>query len=471
MIRGIGLRLALALLGVVAGALTVAYLIVVPTLESRLIEAKLDQLDRDAVTVRQCIDGVDFTLWQDCADSGVVLNVRVVVYDVLWPDPPALSVVADSRTSRSTDVEDDVLAERASSTQQPQRGVVTRGETRYAEVAVPVRTNGRPVVFLLVSPLAEQLSSIDFVERRLLLFGLIALVLAVLLGYAFASLHARRIRRLERAAERIASGRFDEPVVDKGNDELGELAAAFERMRLKLENLDRARREFIANASHELRTPLFSLGGFLELMTDEELDEETRREFLVTMREQVDRLAKLATDLLDLSRLDAGRMHVAWEAVDLGAVAHTLAEEFGLLAERRGQKLTVEVEGEPVAYADELRVLQAGRALVDNALVHTPPGTHVTVRAWPEAGRALLSVADDGPGVAPESAPHVFDRFYRVEGDVASGSGLGLAIARELATLMGGDVKLESRPGETVVTVALGAEVSERKPEPTSVFT
>ena len=472
MIRGIRLRLALALLVVVTGALGVAYLIVVPTLESRLVEAKLDQLDRDAVTVRACIEGSDFTLWQDCADTGVaVLNIRVVVYDVLWPDPPALSVVADSRTSRSVDVEADALAERASATSQPQRGVVTRAQTRYAEVAVPLRTNGRPVVFLLVSPLSEQLSSIDFVQRRLLLGGLIALLIAVLLGYLGASLHARRIRRLERAAERIASGRFDEPVVDGGNDELGELAAAFERMRLKLENLDTARREFIANASHELRTPLFSLGGFLELMTDEELDEETRREFLVTMREQVDRLAKLATDLLDLSRLDAGRMHVAWEPVDLGFVAQTLAEEFGVLAERRGQELTVEVDGEPVARADELRVLQAGRALVDNALVHTPPGTHVTVRAWSEAGRALLSVADDGPGVAPESAPHVFDRFYRVEGDVASGSGLGLAIARELATLMGGDVILDSRPGSTVVTVALGAEVSERRTEPTSVFT
>ena len=471
MIRGIRPRLVLALLGVVTGALAVAYLIVVPTLESRLVEAKLDQLERDAATVRACIEGVEFP-WRECSDSAAeVLNVRAVVYDVLWPDPPALSVVADSQITRSVDVEDDVLAERATATSRVQRGVVTRAETRYAEVAVPVRTNGRLVVFLLVSPLSEQLSSIDFVERRLLLGGLIALVLAVVLGYAGASLHARRIRRLERAAERIASGRFDEPVVDSGNDELGELAAAFERMRLKLENLDRARREFIANASHELRTPLFSLGGFLELMTDEELDEETRREFLGTMREQVDRLAKLATDLLDLSRLDAGRMHVAWEAVDLGVVAHTLAEEFGVLAERRGQELTVEVEGEPVAYADELRVLQAGRALVDNALVHTQPGTHVTVRAWPESGRALLSVADDGPGVTPESAPHVFDRFYRVEGDVASGSGLGLAIARELATLMGGDVTLESEPGRTVVTVALGAEVPERRPEPTGVFT
>ena len=472
MIRGIRLRLALALLGVVTGALAVAYLIVVPTLESRLVDAKLDQLERDAVTVRACIEAFDFTQWQDCADTGVaVLNVRVVVYDVLWPDPPALSVVADSRTSRSVDVEDDALAERATVTSRTQRGVVTREQTRFAEVAVSFRANGRPVVFLLISPLSEQLSSIDFVERRLLVGGLIALVLAVLLGYLGASVHARRIRRLERAAERIASGRFDQAVVDSGNDELGELAAAFERMRLKLENLDRARREFIANASHELRTPLFSLGGFLELMTDEDLDEETRREFLYTMREQVDRLAKLATDLLDLSRLDAGRMHVESGPVELAAVAQTLAEEFGVLAERGGHTLSVEVDGEPVARADELRVLQAGRALVDNALVHTPPGTHVTVRAWSESGRAYLTISDDGPGVAPESAPHVFDRFYRVEGDVASGSGLGLSIARELAALMGGDVTLESQPGRTVVAVALAIDVSERTQEPSSVFT
>src|SRR5439155_4562305 len=115
---------------------------------------------------------------------------------------------------------------------------------------------------------------------------------------------ARRLRRLEVAAERIAAGRFDEPIHDTGVDEVGQLARAFDRMRERLATLDRARSEFIANASHELRTPLFSLGGFLELLTDEDLDEATRGEFLDTMREQVDRLTKLATDLLDLSRLD-----------------------------------------------------------------------------------------------------------------------------------------------------------------------
>src|SRR5204862_1851064 len=137
-----------------------------------------------------------------------------------------------------------------------------------------------------------------------------ALAASLLVGYLAASLFARRIRRLERAADRIAGGDFGEPVEDRGKDELGELATAFEEMRQRLAQLEHARREFIANASHELRTPLFSLGGFLELIENEDLEPRTQRDFLATMREQIDRLTKLATDLLDLSRLDAGRMHV-----------------------------------------------------------------------------------------------------------------------------------------------------------------
>jgi signal transduction histidine kinase len=237
-------------------------------------------------------------------------------------------------------------------------------------------------------------------------------------------------------------------------------------MRVRLGRLDRARSEFIANASHELRTPLFSLGGFLELMADEELDETTRQEFLETMREQVGRLTKLATDLLDLSRLDAGRMHVEHQPVDLGDAARTVADEFRVLAERREHTLDVVVDGRPVARADELRTLQVARALVDNALTHTPPGTHIVLRARADREHAYLEVEDDGPGIPAEHAPHVFDRFYRGEGGVASGSGLGLAIARELAQMMSGTVLLESRPGRTVLRVVLGAAPTSVQAEP-----
>src|SRR5207248_8293046 len=123
------------------------------------------------------------------------------------------------------------------------------------------------------------------------------------------------------------AGQFDEPVEERSADELGQLSRAFDRMRIRLAGLDHARREFVANASHELRTPLFSLGGFLELLEDEELDERTRREFLETMSGQVRRLTKLADDLLDLSRLDAGRLHVETQPVELGSVASAAVDE------------------------------------------------------------------------------------------------------------------------------------------------
>jgi signal transduction histidine kinase len=213
----------------------------------------------------------------------------------------------------------------------------------------------------------------------------------------------------------------------------------------------------VANASHELRTPLFSLAGFLELMADEDLDEETRAGFLATTREQVERLTKLSTDLLDLSRMDAGRLRVEKEEVALADAARVLADELAPIAETTEHVLTVDAEPSAWAIADEERVLQIGRALIANALAHTPRGTEIVVTAARNGGRAVLAVNDDGPGIPPEHAERVFDRFYRVEGPQASGSGLGLAIARELAEHMDGTVELTSVPGRTTFTLSLPA--------------
>jgi signal transduction histidine kinase len=232
-------------------------------------------------------------------------------------------------------------------------------------------------------------------------------------------------------------------------------------MRQRLAQFEHARREFIANASHELRTPLFSLGGFLEIMADEELDPATQAEFMATMREQVARLTKLATDLLDLSRLDAGRLTVEQEHVDLAALAGLLADEFRAVARSHGHELAVENGSPAAALGDEERALQIGRILVENALVHTPPGTPVRIRTTQRNGSALLSVEDEGPGIPPEHADQVFERFYRLDGSLASGSGLGLAIARELAELMGGSVEMEAVPGHTVFALVLPTTTDE----------
>ncbi len=263
------------------------------------------------------------------------------------------------------------------------------------------------------------------------------------------------MHRLERAAERIAGGRFDEPVVDTSADEIGELARAFDRMRAQLATLERARREFIANASHELRTPIFALGGHVELLTDEDMDEETRGEFLAEMRLQVERLTKLATDLLDLSRLDAGRLHVEMTPVDLGEIAQSLAAEFGGVGRGRDHALETDGEAGALALADEERIRQIGRILVENAILHTPPGTEIRLHTAETDDGVELRVEDTGPGIPPGDQQHVFERFYRVGGAVSSGSGLGLAIARELAGVMGGEIVLDSRPGRTAFTLKL----------------
>ena len=454
--RSVGARLGLGLAVVVAGALVLVDLIVVPSLERNLVDAKLKQLRQAAPSVgSQLLNSPSFSLDDTIQAAAASAHARVVYFTVLDFNPPKLTVFADSLPVTSADVEDDPLVPRAFAELRTVSGTVTVNDERYAEAAYPVF--GGPVVLLRAS-LRDSLSSIHLVRKRLVVAGLIALAASLLVGYLSASVFARRIRRLERAADRIAGGDFSEPVEDSGKDELGQLAAAFERMRQRLANLEHARREFIANASHELRTPLFSLGGFLELMSDEELDPQTQ--FLNETREQVSRLQKLATDLLDLSRMDAGRLSVASEEPDLARLGEELTGEFGPRAAAAGHVLE-EVLPVPVpARGDGARVLQIGRILVENALVHTPPGTPVRLRTALQDGAAVLTVEDQGPGIPAEHRAQVFDRFYRIEGSMASGSGLGLAIARELAELMGGSVELHTSPGRTIFALVLPSTMS-----------
>ena len=319
---GIRVRIALALTGIVAAALGAAYVIVVPSLENRLVKARLDQLQELAVPLATRLPTNRF-LWPDAVDTfALSTDARVVALDVLTRTPPALTVAADSQSGSSGDVAENPIALRALESGKVERGRVQVASADLGDVAVPLDWGA---VLLFRASLDDSLATVSLVERRLLLATAFALALALALGLFAAGTLVNRVRRLETAAERIAGGDFAAPVIDRGDDEIGQLAHAFDRMRVQLAQLDSARKEFVANASHELRTPLFSLGGFLELLLDEDLDEETRREFLTTMQTQMERLTKLSADLLDLSRVDAGQLSVVHELVNLGDVAAALA--------------------------------------------------------------------------------------------------------------------------------------------------
>ncbi len=315
-------------------------------------------------------------------------------------------------------------------------------------------------VILLSQTVADANDAATLVERQFLVATLLALAVAGVVGWTAAVAISRRLARLEAAAARVAAGRFDQPIGDDRPDELGRLARSFDLMQARLDQVDRARKDFIANASHELRTPLFSLAGFLELLEADDIDSTTRDEFLNTMREQVTRLTKLATDLLDLSRLDSGAVSIEHEPLDLGATARTLVREFRGLASRHGSRVVLSRESAPAeGIGDEQRVQQIGRVLVDNAIRHNPRGTNVRVATGAVDGVVTLTVSDDGPGIPAETQEHLFERFYRGQGTTATGTGLGLAIARELAQRMDGDISLTTAEGHTEFVLSLPSGV------------
>jgi two-component system OmpR family sensor kinase len=306
---------------------------------------------------------------------------------------------------------------------------------------------------LVVSdPLRALPEAASDLRRRLALASALALALAVVAGYLAGGALSGRVRRMEHVARGVAAGDFSHRFELGSQDELADLARALDDMQGQLAQLETARKRFIATASHELRTPIFSLGGFLELLEDEDLDEETRGRFMDQLREQVDRLGKLTTDLLDLSRLEAGSLELRPEPTDVSQLASDVAAEFLPALASHDSHLELRVGGTPVeASCDPERVGQIIRILIDNALSHTPAGTDVVVAASRRDGQVRLAVTDFGTGIKRSAMDRIFEPFFT--SDDAQGSGLGLAIAYELAERMQGDLRAESRPGRTTFTL------------------
>jgi signal transduction histidine kinase len=437
--RSLRFRLVVVLTGVVACAMGVVFLYVVPSLRQNLIKERQDHLaliargQQHAPGLTQAFSSGEH-LHKALLHAAHIANGSASgflrVGDALVPAGGTHPVLpANSRIVRAA-----------------ARGAIVPGRTRGGGVVVAFPVNTSDGVVLLSQGVGDVNTAASLVERRILIATALALAVATVVGWGLALAVSRRLGKLESASSRIAAGRFDEPIGDDSPDELGRLARSFDLMQARLAQVDRARKDFIANASHELRTPLFSLGGFLELMAEEDLDPATREEFVLTMREQVSRLTKLATDLLDLSRLDSGAVEVGSEPVDLAAAARGLVREFRGLAARHGSRVVLArpPRGLPHGIGDEQRVQQIGRVLVDNAVRHNPEGTQVRVAVAADDGHVTLTVSDDGPGIDADAQRHLFERFYRGPQGNASGSGLGLAIAGELAQRMGGEIAVSS---------------------------
>jgi signal transduction histidine kinase len=326
--------------------------------------------------------------------------------------------------------------------------------SRITLISISIAVGTTAIVYLYAVSIGGAARGEGTVKLQIILGGVIATAVATAIGLYYTRSAASNIRRLQEAARKVADGHFETTIPVQSAGQLGELARTFNEMQRRLAELDSARKQFIANASHELRTPIFSLGGFVELLEEEDPSPEERAEFVRTMRQQIERLTKLTTDLLDLSQLDAGAVVMRAQTVDLTALAREVTREFGPRADLRGSRLQLRTPTvAAISRGDPDRVRQIIRILLDNALTHTPEGTDVTVTTYSANGRAELTVSDGGPGIPQRAQKRIFERFYTA--DSAGGSGLGLAIASELAQRMEGQIRISSSRRFTAFTLDL----------------
>lgn len=296
-----------------------------------------------------------------------------------------------------------------------------------------------------------------------LIIGTVAFSLgAALIVFKFLT---QRVRSLAEAIDAFRADGFAQPVrlpaADPEGDEIDRLGNAFQEMSERivsqlqqLAEVDDRRRELLANVSHDLRTPLTSMQGYLEtlLIHEGKLSPEENRSYLQVATRHCERLAKLVSDLFELTKLEAREAALEIENFPLPELAQDVVQKFELKARQRGIKLTMGFDPDcPYARADIAMIERVLENLIENALRHTPAGGDIHIHVAPAGDHVEMRVADTGEGIPAGQIAGVFDRYYQVdrgESGAAGAAGLGLTITRRIVELHGGEISVESVEGE-----------------------
>lgn len=318
-------------------------------------------------------------------------------------------------------------------------------------------------ILLVAAPRPRVAGLSLFTDELMPLFlggGAIALLLSLVLAFVIARWVADPLQKMLAAARAVPS-EAAQPVEPRGPREVQDVMRAFNSMVSRVQVSQKSQREFVANVSHELKTPLTSIQGFAQAILDGTADSpEARQQAAQVIYTESGRMHRLALDLLDLARLDAGTADLQMTPLNLTVLLGAVTEKFSPLAARAGVTVSAQSDALPPLVGDGDRLAQVFTNLVDNALKFTPAGGEVTLAARQEGAEAVVEVRDTGQGIAPEVLPHIFERFYQSDASRArgerQGAGLGLAIAREIVAAHGGKISVRSQLGQgTVFTVRL----------------
>jgi signal transduction histidine kinase len=279
---------------------------------------------------------------------------------------------------------------------------------------------------------------------------LVAALVLLALGFFIAQRIAARVERVVVAIEKIGDGDLSQQVSVDSADEVGRLGQVVNAMAAQLRQVERAKAQFLAMASHELRTPLALMKSSTDLLLENGVKPASsdQRELLQIVAENIDRMHRRVSDLLDLARMEVGDFRLQPRPTDIRRLVSEVAESARPLISAKEQTLDVRLPARlPLLHTDPDRIQQVLLNLLSNASRHTPPRSHIVVRAGEKRGTIQVDVADNGPGMPRERLAHLFDPTARPAGQ-NGGAGLGLLIAQHLVRLHGGEIWAASTPGQ-----------------------
>ena len=471
-------RLTVALVLLIAVTLMLVSVLVVNRLDEYFTQQQRADLEVRAETVLQSVETL--TRNEICSSCFAVLdNTLNPSVSKLFASDEARRLLADTLAQAdvrvrfgtldpSTDMAVFVPAEDGEF-DIPLRAVPKEGQTQEHTTVGPIFASAGTLLqpyaieVTLSNPYTFRATALSNVTGLLAAIALFALGLSVVIASILTRRFTTPLRRLTEASRALAEGDLSQRVpareLGAGSIEMAELATQFNTMADRLEQSvemirsDRDRsRDFLADVSHELRTPIAALRTFNELLKGKAgADSDARAEFLESGGQQIERLDWLATNLLELSKLDSGLVLLELRPDDLRAAVESAVEQADGAARRRGVRLSHQLPDQPLRIRhDPQRIGQVVTNLVHNAIKFTPRGGSVEVRLAPSGSGARIDVIDTGVGIDEDELPHVFERFYR--GSQAneargSGSGLGLAIVRSIVDMHGGAITVESQVG------------------------
>lgn len=320
-------------------------------------------------------------------------------------------------------------------------------------VAVPIISNNKIIgATLLSSSIDDSYNLIKELNKKLFFISLISIIFISLISFIFAGIIANPINKFINVINNISKGKLGERVQIESNDEFKMMADAFNVMIMKLEQVDKQRKDFVANVSHELRTPLSSIKLLAEsLLTQKEQDISYYKEFLKDIDSEIDRLSNIINDLLLLVDLDKEKLKLNISPVYINFLLENIIKRFKPLANKKSIDLQLKLCEKIQMRIDGEKMQQAIINIIHNAIKYTPEGGRVRVSLYSQNKQVKIKVEDNGIGIPKESLSNIFDRFYRVDkarSRATGGTGLGLSIASQIVSLHGGSIEVESKLGE-----------------------